>query len=93
MLSGFRLAKLGPTDGEPFVSTRLLGTPGYVAPEYAMEGLASLAGDVYSFGVVLLEIITGRKAIDISRPPGEKNIVAWVRDSSILYVHFKLLQI
>lgn len=80
-LFDFGLAKLGPTNGEPFVSTRVIGTPGYMAPEYAMEGLASLAADVYSFGVVLLEIITGRKAIDFSRAPGKENIVAWVRDS------------
>lgn len=60
------------------VSTRVMGTYGYCAPEYAMTGQLTLKSDVYSFGVVLLEIITGRKAIDNSRAAGEHNLVAWV---------------
>jgi serine/threonine protein kinase len=59
-----------------------MGTYGYCAPEYAMTGQLTLKSDVYSFGVVLLEIITGRKAIDNSRAAGEHNLVAWVRKLS-----------
>ncbi|KAB1214043.1 Serine/threonine-protein kinase PBS1 [Morella rubra] len=78
-LSDFGLAKLGPVGDKTHVSTRVMGTYGYCAPEYAMTGQLTLKSDVYSFGVVLLELITGRKAIDNSRPPGEHNLVAWAR--------------
>ncbi|KAJ7296143.1 hypothetical protein O6H91_Y141500 [Diphasiastrum complanatum] len=76
-LSDFGLAKLGPVGDKTHVSTRVMGTYGYCAPEYAMTGQLSLKSDVYSFGVVLLELITGRRAIDNARPAGEHNLVAW----------------
>lgn len=78
-LSDFGLAKLGPVGDKTHVSTRVMGTYGYCAPEYAMTGQLTLKSDVYSFGVVFLELITGRKAIDNSRAPGEHNLVAWAR--------------
>ncbi|CAN1338594.1 Probable serine/threonine-protein kinase PBL7 [Linum perenne] len=78
-LHDFGLAKLGPVGDKTHVSTRVMGTYGYCAPEYAMTGQLTLKSDVYSFGVVLLEIITGRKAIDNSRAAGEHNLVAWAR--------------
>ncbi|CAI9091038.1 OLC1v1025955C1 [Oldenlandia corymbosa var. corymbosa] len=78
-LSDFGLAKLGPIGDNTHVSTRVMGTYGYCAPEYAMTGQLTLKSDVYSFGVVLLEIITGRKAIDNSKAAGEHNLVAWAR--------------
>ncbi|CAI5980454.1 unnamed protein product [Closterium sp. NIES-65] len=73
-LSDFGLAKLGPVGDKTHVSTRVMGTYGYCAPEYAMTGQLTVKSDVYSFGVVLLELITGRKAIDSSRPHGEHNL-------------------
>ncbi|CAL0299572.1 unnamed protein product [Lupinus luteus] len=78
-LSDFGLAKLGPIGEKTHVSTRVMGTYGYCAPEYAMTGQLTLKSDVYSFGVVLLEIITGRKVIDDSKSAGEQNLVAWAR--------------
>eukprot|EP01018_Ginkgo_biloba_P017724 Gb_39652 [translate_table: standard] len=78
-LSDFGLAKLGPVGDKTHVSTRVMGTYGYCAPEYAMTGQLTLKSDVYSFGVVFLELITGRKAIDNSRSAGEHNLVAWAR--------------
>ncbi|CAN6461889.1 unnamed protein product [Victoria cruziana] len=77
-LSDFGLAKLGPVGGKTHVSTRVMGTYGYCAPEYAMTGQLTLKSDVYSFGVVLLELITGRKAIDTLKPTGEQYLVTWV---------------
>lgn len=77
-LSDFGLAKLGPVGDKTHVSTRVMGTYGYCAPEYAMTGQLTLKSDVYSFGVVFLELITGRKAIDNTRGHGEHNLVAWV---------------
>ncbi|KAJ8491509.1 hypothetical protein OPV22_013230 [Ensete ventricosum] len=78
-LSDFGLAKLGPVGDKTHVSTRVMGTYGYCAPEYAMTGQLTVKSDVYSFGVVLLELITGRKAIDNTRPVGEQYLVAWAR--------------
>ncbi|KAK8664863.1 hypothetical protein V6N13_084636 [Hibiscus sabdariffa] len=68
---------LGPTGGKDHVSTRVMGTYGYCAPEYAMTGQLTTKSDVYSFGVVFLELISGRRAIDIERPEEEQNLVAW----------------
>ncbi|KAL6616200.1 hypothetical protein ACP70R_038470 [Stipagrostis hirtigluma subsp. patula] len=76
-LSDFGLAKLGPVGDMSHVSTRVMGTYGYCAPEYAMTGRLTKASDIYSFGVVLLEIITGRRAIDTARPSEEKVLVQW----------------
>lgn len=77
-LSDFGLAKVGPIGDKSHVSTRVMGTYGYCAPEYALTGQLTKMSDVYSFGVVLLEIITGRRAIDASRPSNEQNLVHWV---------------
>ncbi|KAI8002566.1 putative serine/threonine-protein kinase PBL21 [Camellia lanceoleosa] len=78
-LSDFGLAKLGPVGDNTHVSTRVMGTYGYCAPEYAMSGKLTLKSDIYSFGVVLLELITGRKAIDSSKKPGQQNLIVWSR--------------
>ncbi|GKU98161.1 hypothetical protein SLEP1_g11195 [Rubroshorea leprosula] len=78
-LSDFGLAKLGPVGDNTHVSTRVMGTYGYCAPEYAMSGKLTLKSDIYSFGVVLLELITGQKVIDLGRKHGEQNLVSWSR--------------
>jgi len=79
-LSDFGLAKLGPVGDRTHVSTRVMGTYGYCAPEYAMSGKLTVKSDIYCFGVVLLELITGRKAIDLGQKQGEQNLVTWVRN-------------
>uniref|UniRef100_A0A5B6ZGH3 Putative Kinase superfamily protein n=1 Tax=Davidia involucrata TaxID=16924 RepID=A0A5B6ZGH3_DAVIN len=58
-------------------STRVLGTFGYHAPEYAMTGQITHKSDVYSFGVVLLELLTGRKPVDHTMPKGQQSLVTW----------------
>lgn len=78
-LSDFGLAKLGPTGDKSHVSTRVMGTYGYCAPEYAKTGQLTTMSDVYSFGVVFLEIITGRRVIDTARPPEEQNLINWAQ--------------
>lgn len=77
-LSDFGLAKLGPVGDKTHVSSRVMGTYGYCAPEYQRTGQLTVKSDVYSFGVVLLELITGRRAIDTTRQTGEQNLVSWV---------------
>ncbi|KAL2634072.1 hypothetical protein R1flu_005551 [Riccia fluitans] len=78
-LSDFGLAKDGPEGDKTHVSTRVMGTYGYAAPEYVMTGHLTPRSDVYSFGVVLLEMLTGRKSMDKNRPSGEQNLVEWAR--------------
>ncbi|KAK7387062.1 hypothetical protein VNO78_27552 [Psophocarpus tetragonolobus] len=78
-LSDFGLAKLGPIGDKSHVSTRVMGTYGYCAPEYASTGQLTTKSDVYSFGVVFLEIITGRRVIEYSRPSEEQNLVNWAQ--------------
>ncbi|VFQ84125.1 unnamed protein product [Cuscuta campestris] len=76
-VSDFGLAKLGTDKAGGHVSTRVLGTQGYVAPEYALTGHLTTKSDVYSYGVVLLELLTGRVPVDMKRPPGEGVLVSW----------------
>ncbi|CAI0440511.1 unnamed protein product [Linum tenue] len=76
-LSDFGLAKDGPMGDKTHVSTRIMGTYGYAAPEYIMTGHLTPRSDVYSFGVVLLELLTGRKSLDKSRPTREQNLADW----------------
>ncbi|XP_043710661.1 probable receptor-like serine/threonine-protein kinase At4g34500 [Telopea speciosissima] len=77
-VSDFGLAKLLGSDAS-YVTTRVMGTFGYVAPEYASTGMLSEGSDVYSFGVLLMEIITGRSPVEYGRPPGEVNLVDWFK--------------
>nr|XP_029154477.1 proline-rich receptor-like protein kinase PERK12 [Arachis hypogaea] len=76
-VADFGLAKL-TDDANTHVSTRVMGTFGYMAPEYATSGKLTDRSDVFSFGVVLLELITGRKPVDPKRPIGEESLVEWV---------------
>ncbi|KAI9083082.1 hypothetical protein K1719_034986 [Acacia pycnantha] len=76
-VSDFGLAKIGSDKAGGHVSTRVLGTQGYVAPEYALTGHLTTKSDVYSYGVVLLELLTGRVPVDMKRPPGEGVLVSW----------------
>ncbi|KAJ8526501.1 hypothetical protein K7X08_028978 [Anisodus acutangulus] len=78
-VSDFGLARAALEEGSRHIFTRVMGTFGYVAPEYAMTGHLLVKSDVYSYGVVLLELLTGRKPVDMSQPPGQENLVAWAR--------------
>lgn len=77
-VADFGLAKLA-ADTNTHVSTRVMGTFGYLAPEYATSGKVTEKSDVFSFGVVLLELITGRKPVDTFRPYGDESLVEWAR--------------
>ncbi|XP_074280722.1 uncharacterized protein LOC141605740 isoform X2 [Silene latifolia] len=78
-VSDFGLARTAMDEEHRHISTRVMGTFGYVAPEYAMTGHLLVKSDVYSYGVVLLELLTGRKPVDMSQPAGQENLVAWTR--------------
>ncbi|GFP89350.1 receptor-like serine/threonine-protein kinase ale2 [Phtheirospermum japonicum] len=78
-VSDFGLARAAMDEGNKHISTHVMGTFGYLAPEYAMTGHLLVKSDVYSYGVVLLELLTGRKPVDLSQPPGQENLVSWAR--------------
>lgn len=75
-VSDFGLVKLAP-DGEKSVITRLAGTFGYLAPEYAVTGKITTKADVFSYGVVLMELLTGLMALDEDRPEESQYLAAW----------------
>ncbi|KAL2945564.1 Receptor-like kinase TMK3 [Bienertia sinuspersici] len=75
-VSDFGLVKLAP-DREKSVATRLAGTFGYLAPEYAVTGKVSTKVDVFSFGVVLMELLTGLMALDEERSEESRYLAEW----------------
>lgn len=75
-VADFGLAKLS-SENYTHVSTRVMGTFGYLAPEYAASGKLTEKSDVFSFGVMLLELVTGRRPIDPSAE--EDSLVDWAR--------------
>ncbi|WCJ27629.1 Leucine-rich repeat protein kinase family protein [Euphorbia peplus] len=77
-VADFGLVRNAP-DGKYSVETRLAGTFGYLAPEYAATGRVTTKVDVYAFGVVLMEIITGRKSLDDELPDEKAHLVTWFR--------------
>ncbi|XP_023735487.1 receptor protein kinase TMK1 [Lactuca sativa] len=74
----FGLVRLAP-EGKGSIETRIAGTFGYLAPEYAITGRVTTKVDVFSFGVILMELITGRKALDESQPEESMHLVTWFR--------------
>ncbi|KAL4576478.1 hypothetical protein LXL04_012572 [Taraxacum kok-saghyz] len=78
-LSDFGLARLGPSDGTSHVSTAVVGTVGYAAPEYVQTGRLTYKSDVWSYGIFLYELITGRRPLDRNKPKNEQKLLEWVR--------------
>ncbi|GMI81779.1 PBS1-Like 37 [Hibiscus trionum] len=78
-LSDFGLARQGPSEGFGHVSTAVVGTVGYAAPEYVQTGRLTAKSDVWSFGVVLYELITGRRALERNLPRSEQKLLEWAR--------------
>lgn len=90
-LSDFGLARLGPSDGLSHVSTAVVGTIGYAAPEYIQTGRLTYKSDVWSYGVFLYELITGRRPMDRNRPKHEQKLLEWVRPHLTNIKKFRLI--
>ncbi|KAL5748345.1 hypothetical protein ACOSQ2_025642 [Xanthoceras sorbifolium] len=78
-LSDFGLAREGPTGDRTHVSTAVVGTYGYAAPEYIETGHLKVQSDIWSYGVVLYEILTGRRTVERNRPTMEQKLLDWVK--------------
>ncbi|KAG5629033.1 hypothetical protein H5410_000750 [Solanum commersonii] len=79
-LSAFGLARDGPSGGRTHVSTRVVGTTGYAAPEYLASGHLTPKTDVYSFGVVLLELLSGKRSTGAENAGGaDEKLVEWAK--------------
>ncbi|GMI95623.1 PBS1-like 19 [Hibiscus trionum] len=78
-LSDFGLAREGPTGDRTHVSTAVVGTYGYAAPEYVETGHLTIQSDIWTFGVVLYEILTGRRTVERNRPTSEQKLLDWVK--------------
>ncbi|XP_042454072.1 probable serine/threonine-protein kinase PBL19 isoform X1 [Zingiber officinale] len=78
-LSDFGLAREGPSDNRTHVTTAVMGTHGYAAPDYVETGHLTTKSDVWSFGVVLYEILTGRRAMERNRPRNQQKLLDWVK--------------
>uniref|UniRef100_A0A7C8ZQ94 non-specific serine/threonine protein kinase n=2 Tax=Opuntia streptacantha TaxID=393608 RepID=A0A7C8ZQ94_OPUST len=61
------------------VTTDLVGTLGYIPPEYGQSWVATLRGDVYSFGVVMLELLTGKRPVEICKTKTSRELIVWVQ--------------
>ncbi|XP_039116189.1 proline-rich receptor-like protein kinase PERK1 [Dioscorea cayenensis subsp. rotundata] len=77
-VADFGLARL-TSDNNTHISTRVMGTFGYLAPEYASSGKLTDKSDVFSFGVMLLELITGRRPVDSTYSFMDDSLVDWAR--------------
>ncbi|XP_024452385.2 probable serine/threonine-protein kinase PBL19 isoform X2 [Populus trichocarpa] len=90
-LSDFGLAREGPTGDRTHVSTAVLGTYGYAAPEYLETGHLTSQSDIWSFGVVLYEILTGRRTVETNRPAAEQKLLYWVKQFPVDSSRFSMI--
>lgn len=94
-LSDFGCATTFSPDDDELNFTKVVGTQGYLDPRYFATGHCTFQTDVYSFGVVLLELLTGRKALDLKRPPDDESLVMWVshyESYGLIKIHCMLLK-
>ncbi|KAJ4833174.1 hypothetical protein Tsubulata_016042 [Turnera subulata] len=87
-ISDFGLARIFGDDGNEAKTKRVVGTYGYMSPEYAIDGTFSVKSDVFSLGVILLEIVSGRKNRGFFHPDHHHNLLGhawllWIQDKAL----------
>ncbi|XP_057863420.1 putative serine/threonine-protein kinase [Cryptomeria japonica] len=80
-VSDFGLVRTGPLGGESHVSSLVKGTPGYMDPDYCSSYHLTPFSDVYSFGVILLQLVTAKPAVDLTKRQPRYNVIDWARPS------------
>lgn len=90
-LSDFGLAREGPSADQTHVSTAVMGTYGYAAPDYIATGHLTTKSDVWTFGVVLYEILTGRRSVEKNRPKKEQRLLEWVKQYPVESKQFSMI--
>ncbi|KAL8458819.1 hypothetical protein ACS0TY_036356 [Phlomoides rotata] len=65
------------------VTTELVGTLGYIPPEYSQSWIATFRGDIYSFGIVILELLTGKRPVEVFKPKMSRELIVWVQQMRI----------
>jgi len=84
-VADFGFAKLGPVNtDQTHISTKVKGTVGYLDPEYMKTYQLTPKSDVYSFGILLLEIVSGRRPVELKKTVEERVTLRWVSSSFVL---------